>query len=213
MASAPTAGTVTETRAASGYAWGDTVASPVVTEAPATDRTSYQTALRMLGALVDEQRGRGLNIVETSGGFVLRFITAANGDEPVMVYVTQEEIRAVEPELRSGRRKTRWMTSHSQVFEATTRYADFLRALGYELDALSANSIAVDDVDGRFVVSYQFSDPRRGYVWNKRMSLVEAQEQQIILERARSRRSQGKQREGGLLGVLAPRRSAAAVTR
>jgi hypothetical protein len=130
-----------------------------------------------------------------------------------MQYVTREEIRSVEPDLHNGRRKTRWMSGGGQVFEAATRYSDLLRALGYELDALSANSVAVDDVDGRFMVSYQFSDPRRGYVWNKRMSVVESSEQQVILDRARARRVTGKQREAGLLGILAPRRAPAVATR
>jgi hypothetical protein len=63
-----------------------------------------------------------------------------------------------------------------------------LGAVGHDLDASRAASILLDELPESLMITYEYDDPRRGYVLRKRMALAGPRDRERLLHDAHGRR-------------------------
>ncbi|GAC1465536.1 MAG: hypothetical protein PVSMB7_09940 [Chloroflexota bacterium] len=155
----------------------------------------YGTYLRPIGAVLDQQAAHSIHVLETTSGFSVRH--AADGDTRNLHAVnwTYEDLIKVDVEMRDQRVSQDPKTPrHEQNGEDGNTYQQVLRALGNELDTLRAYSIALDELEEQFLLTYSFQDSSRGLSWTKKMALVGPEEHAQFLVEHRSRRTTAKNR-------------------
>ena len=160
---------------------------------PAMRRMSYQTLLRALGAWLDANDACNVNLIETSTGFIIRYgvgqdVLALN--RYILTYAELVHLEAAMKERRS--------------LHPSGRYQDFLRALGYEIDALGAAYLVFDEVEGNYFLTLLCGSENGGLTWVKRARVLNPADQAAILRKAYARRKAPEtpkrwwQRVGGL---------------
>jgi hypothetical protein len=146
----------------------------------------YQWKLRSLGAYLDERKAYGLSLIESAGGFAVRYFRESNEREPNFEQLNDTQLRAFQAALVKRRSPSE---GSKEEEPAPGRYQDFLRALGWELDDTTAFNIVLDELEQAFYLTYVSYDPPAGTAWNKRMANLGPGEKHAILRDARGRRT------------------------
>lgn len=144
---------------------------------PAVRRMSYQTLLRALGAWLDANNASNVNLIETSTGFIIRY-----GDDRQPLTLNRYMLTYAELEHLEASMKER------RSLHPSGRYQDFLRALGYEIDAQSGAYMVFDEVEDNFFLTLLCQSERGGLAWTKRARILNPADQSAILRRAYARR-------------------------
>jgi hypothetical protein len=160
-------------------------------------RITYQSALRAVGAYLDEHGARRINLLESGDGFAVRYQPQRDTPDSVLVLLSTDKLLDLSAQPERKRRRGPFGLSTSIEHGA---YENVLRALGFELDQVHAYSILVDEIDEGMVVTYQYLKPAEGFNARKRMVILGAAAMQSVLNDAKSRR---EQRERGDLALLA----------
>jgi hypothetical protein len=148
---------------------------------------SYQWTLRAAGAYLDRDGCREVSIVETPVGLFVgrRVPERANFST---VELTLDELATFRGNMVNRRVAPRPLKAPHGG------YQDFLRALGWELDHMSAYSLVLDEVESDFLVTYLYLDASDGHL-EKRLSIVDPLERQDLLKKAYARRDIGARLE------------------
>jgi hypothetical protein len=149
---------------------------------------SYQTSLRSIGAWLDEWCASGVTLVETPGGWAVRYGFKRTTPPALLKLFERAELEALEVE----RRKLREAVPNPP--RRAGHYEDVLRALGAELDSAHAATAVIDHIDEAMLVTFQIRKPSEGFNWHKQMLLVMPEARQAMLDRARRRRKPRPQR-------------------
>jgi hypothetical protein len=151
---------------------------------------NYQWKLRALGAFLDTQNATHISVIETRSGFATRYYQASGSHEPTFVLVEEPQLRAINDALRQRREPpaTPGAAPLGGPLSAQGKYQDFFRALGWELDDLSASSILLDEQEVGVLLTYAFRDPSNPQIWSKRSASLGPIEQEQILKEAYGRR-------------------------
>jgi hypothetical protein len=171
--------------------------SPGADGAPAP-RVSYQVALRSLGAYLDERNVTRLNVLESNTGFAVRYQPQPEQPETEFVHLSYHDLLSLNGQLEQKRRR-RAFSFAKQENEKNT-YENILRALGYELDAVEAYSLLIDEINEGMLITYQYFRPNEGFNARKRMVILGADAVRTVLEDAEARR---ERRKSGVLSLLA----------
>jgi len=163
------------------------------------DRVPYQSVLRALGTFLDDRAASGINLLETEGGFAVRYQPDKRTPQTVLVTMNADEVASLAAEVDRRRRRKAFHFGGGNAGEHRT-YENILRALGYELDQVQAYSILVDEIDEGMVVTYQYLNPQEGFNARKRMVILGTDAMKSVLEDAQARR---EQRKLGILTLLA----------
>lgn len=157
-----------------------------------TGRVRYDVLLRAIGSFLDGEATFDVNLVELPGAIALRFRTRADPDIIVSRRFTVDELvesAASQARKRSIVHRRRFLGSSVPTADGPNRsYRNLLRALGAELDDVSAYDIAIEEVSDELVLTYLFLDARGNYVPLKRMVTLHPNDRQIILDDAVKRR-------------------------
>jgi hypothetical protein len=140
-------------------------------------RMSYQQLLRTLGAWLDTNNACNVNLIETSTGFVIRY---GIGEETLLLQryiLTHAELEHLEAAMKERR-----------AINPSGRYQDFLRALGYEIDAQGGKYMVLDEVDETFFLSFCHQSEGGGLSWVKCARVMDSDDRAAILRRAYARR-------------------------
>ncbi len=140
-------------------------------------RLAYQPLLRALGAWLDSNNACNINLIETSTGFNVRY---GVGDDTLLLrkfILTHAELEHLEAAMKERR-----------SMNPSGRYQDFLRALGYEIDAQAGAYMMLDEVEDNLFLT--FCQPRAGggLTWIKRARVLDVEDQGAILRKAYARR-------------------------
>lgn len=161
------------------------------------NRVPYQATLRALGAYLDHEEARRINLLEENGGFAVRYQPDRDHPDSVMVHWENHALLSISHERQQKRRR---QSMFGRAGQAKTTYENVLRALGYELDVVEAYSILVDEIDDGMVVTYQYLNPTEGFNAKKRMVILGSDVMKSVLQDAEARR---EQRKHGVLSLLA----------
>jgi CheY-like chemotaxis protein len=130
----------------------DALTDPDLSGVPAHRlRPTYQNRLRIVGRQIDIEDQRDIFLFEVNGGFILRSLASHSRlpealefndrDFPSLLKASLDDQGTGEPMAESP---------HSLL---PTGYQDFLRALGYQLDDMLAEAIAIMELPESIVVS------------------------------------------------------------
>jgi|SRR5947209_3755193 len=156
------------------------------------DNDNYQWKLRALGAFLDTQQASRISVIETRSGFATRYYRDLDAQDPTFVLVEELQLRAINEALRQRREpaNTPGAVALGGPLSAQGKYQDFFRALGWELDDLSAGSILLDEQNDGVLLTYAFRDPANPQIWSKRSATLGPIEQEQIMKEAYGRRRQ-----------------------
>lgn len=152
------------------------------------DGESYELVLRALGAYLDQEQSDHITLVEVPGGFLLRKQRSLNTTtETVVQHVTLEALRKLLEHLEHERPRSRRVRHPGLWASFPQGHQDFFRALGHELDALSARSIAIDEADDTLAVTYQRPGDN-GHAYRKCITILQREQIEQIVNAAFERR-------------------------
>ncbi len=155
-----------------------------------THRT-YQTSMRAIGAYLDQHSAINVRVIEVTEGFDVHWLASAADHHLQWVHLPGDELRSWGEGLK--RKKThRSFLSHAPTVTEDTSYENVFRALGFELDALDAYSILVDELEDGFLVTYQFLNPHESYMLRKHMVILRRNEMFQVMSAADARRRSHK---------------------
>lgn len=140
-------------------------------------RLAYQPLLRTLGAWLDSSNACNINLIETSTGFNVRY---GVGDDTLLLrkfILTHAELEHLEAAMKERR-----------SINPSGRYQDFLRALGYEIDAQDGAYLVLDEVEDNLFLTFCQPCVGGGLNWIKRARVLNAEDQRAILRKAYARR-------------------------
>ena len=140
-------------------------------------KLTYQPLLRTLGAWLDNNNACNINLIETSTGFIVRY---GVGDDTLLLrkfILTHAELEHLEAAMKERR-----------SINPSGRYQDFLRALGYEIDAQAGAYMMLDEVEDNLFLTFCQPRPGGGMNWIKRARVLNAEDRQAILRKAYARR-------------------------
>lgn len=185
-----------------------TVTDPTLSHIPRErlDLT-YQNRLRTIGRQLDVYKYHTMTVVEVEGGFLARAhrqrarqpqaLEFPDRDFPRLVASAIHEELAEEKPIR-------------QTELTPTGYEDLLRALGYRLDEISAESIVITELEDSLVVAgrgYNREEPVYGiqpFSWHMEQSDIELMLNEAFRRRGKHRPkiSRPSQQASGLRGLL-----------
>lgn len=149
-------------------------------------RRAYQTSMRAIGAYLDQKPPGRVRVIEVPEGFEVHWLGSAADHHLQWVHLPVDQLLQWGEELK--RKKTRRVfRSHAPITEDHS-YENVFRALGFELDALDAYSILVDELEDGFLVTYQFLNPHESYMLRKHMVILRRNEMFQVLSAADARR-------------------------
>jgi Bacterial Ig domain len=154
---------------------------------------TYQSMLRALGAYLDEEPSCRITLAELPDGFLIRVRRALHSLDPQVLHFTRTTLdeqlnqfarlkRSAGPRVPSQGVWSRFPNGHQ----------DFLRALGYELDQVSAQSIFIDELEDGFIVTYSCPEVPDNSTWIKKAVIMGLQDIETILNVAFERRLPSK---------------------
>jgi hypothetical protein len=149
---------------------------------------SYESALQAVGAYLDTQCATDFNLLETPDGFAVRFEGRGSRQDARTAFFRFADLRSsgVEFDLLHKIRHT--------LGPEDRQYRHLLGAIGHDLDESKAVSILLDQLPDALLITYEFDDPRRGYVLRKRMALAGPKDRARLLHDAQRRRTRLKPR-------------------
>jgi hypothetical protein len=147
-------------------------------------RMSYQQLLRALGAWLDKSNACNINLIETSTGFIVRY---GVGDDTLLLrkfILTHAELEHLETVMKERR-----------SIDRSGRYQDFLRALGYEIDALGGAYVVLDEIEDQLFLTFCQPSGGGSAYSIKRARVLNIQDQAAILSKAYARRKPPEMRQ------------------
>jgi hypothetical protein len=166
-----------------------------ITTASGEERVPYEEMLRAVGLYLDDEGAQGFSLLEVTDGMSLRYQRSADSSERAAVQFTWDDLRALNANARQ-RRGRRAGSRKPAAAEARHKYQDFLRLLGHELEKVPAYTIALDELEDGVLTTYLYLDPAHGYLAKKRLVVVPAHQEEMLLTTARSRRVRTDKRWG-----------------
>jgi hypothetical protein len=142
----------------------------------------YQSALRTIGAHIDEQEGAQICVLEIEHEFLVRYQSRVDRSRVLSARISLDDLSAWDQQ----RRRRGAGSAHVRRTQLAGEYQDILRALGYELEHACACQLNLEELDGTIVLSYYAPDS--GLVLRKYRMIVTSHETERILRRARARR-------------------------
>jgi hypothetical protein len=156
-----------------------------------TSKNVYQPMLRALGAFLDEEPSCRISVTEVPDGFLVRLQRALHRLEPQVLHFKRESLKEQLDQLMQAKRPTGVRSHHQGVWSHFPNgHQDFLRALGYELDQATADSIFIDELEDGFVVTYSCPETPDSKTWVKKMVVLGVEDIETILNAAFERRKQ-----------------------
>jgi hypothetical protein len=145
---------------------------------------TYQVALRALGSWLDaEDAGPGVRVIETVGGFLVQRPTADGGMiSDTLTFDAIWDLDALGKRKKRARRKG--------------GYQDFLRAVGYELDAADAHTVLLAEVGDELMVTYLYPHYVGGFALIKQVSVIRGEDRETVVRAAIQRRKPGRLTKG-----------------
>jgi hypothetical protein len=144
-----------------------------------------------MGAILDESTTGSIGIIEVEDGFLVR--AERSNQTIVEVAVNHLDRQALERhagELRRTRRPP-WRRHHPGIWSNfPVTHQDFFRALGYELDSVSARNVVIDEVTDGLLIWYESDAEDGSSVVMHRIALGAAEIEEILNEAVRRRRVQ-----------------------
>lgn len=149
---------------------------------------SYESALQAVGAYLDAECATEFQLLETPDGFAVRFEGRSVGPAPHTAFFRFADLRlaGIEMDFLHKIRHT--------LGPEDRQYRHLLAAVGHDLDEAKAVSILIDELPESLLITYEFDDPRKGYVLRKRMALAGPRDRERLLHDARQRRKRLKPR-------------------
>lgn len=109
-------------------------------------RPTYQNRLRVIGRQLDLYEYRSINLLEVGGGFLVRALPPGRNRAPEALEFPDRDFPQLVTNAYAARGKSDKRRSASPL--VPSGYEDFLRALGYRLDAHLAEAVTVAELDG-----------------------------------------------------------------
>jgi hypothetical protein len=154
---------------------------------------SYQSMLRALGTLLDEEPSCRIAVTEVSDGFVVRTQRSVHTLEPRVRHFDRATLNEQFERLRNERRRTADHVRHPGIWtQLPGGHREFLRSLGFELDEVSAHGIVIEELEDGIVLTYNYPDSETK-TWRKRMVVLGVSEIEEVLNTAFKRRGKGPQ--------------------
>jgi hypothetical protein len=156
-------------------------------EQEATERLTYQIALRTLGAWLDAHGAESdIRILETMDGFVVQ----GTGRQTIGI----ESSRTITFDRV-------WQLSEDKKYRRRSRTKDggfqnLLRAVGHELDEADAHTILLEQIDEELLLTYVYPRYEGGYAVVKHFTVIAPEGRQHLLRAAQNRRKPGKIAKG-----------------
>ena len=130
-----------------------------VDDKPKLARPDYQTALRVLGAIVDESGATAVRLIELVDGFSVQYQPREGDGRPIALQLRYDELRS--PHTHYLRHR---FLRHGRTTGLLSTYEDVFRALGYELDEVQAQTVLIEELDDGLLLTYQYLNPVDGYM-------------------------------------------------
>src|SRR5947209_6500739 len=143
----------------------------------------YQTALRDIGAWLDEAWAAGATLVETPDGWAVRYGFERYSPPMLFKHFSRADLSDLSVHGQEQRRR-----SHSRPDTERSR-RDLFRTIGFELDNAGATNVLLDHVESDLLVTFEAQNPSQGFNWRKELLLVRPEMGSGLLERARLRRA------------------------
>ncbi len=150
-------------------------------------KRTYQNDLRAIGRYADDSGHRNVGVYEVNAGFIVRATPRTDSTVIEALEIPDSDLTGLILKNFTARRGRGQDASPPPL--CPTGYEDFLRALGYELDKISARNVTVQEMVDCFAVSYQELAPTaEGYAHNPRSLILDMSAIQEILDEAFRRR-------------------------
>jgi hypothetical protein len=149
---------------------------------------SYETALQAIGAYLDARCATEFKLLETPRGFAVRFAGRGSQQEFQSAFFRFADLHSSGIEIDVFHKLRHTLGPEDR------QYRHLLGAIGHDLDEARAVSILIDELPDSFLITYEFDDPRRGYVLRKRMAIAGPKDRERLLHDAHHRRTRLKPR-------------------
>jgi hypothetical protein len=169
-----------------------------ITTVAGEERVPYEGLLRAIGLYLDEQRAKRFNLLEVTDGMVLRYLVDGKSSEPRAVHFEWDELFGLGAGALRRRSRRGNHTPENQPGGRRGGYQDILRLLGHELEKVPAYTIALDELEVGILTTYLYLDPAHGYLAKKRMVVIPAEQENVLLTTARARRARVHDRRWGI---------------
>lgn len=144
----------------------------------------YAWLLRAAGAYLDQMHAWQVTVIESEGGFELRYRPGPVGD---MWAVCLRFDALLRRRVDLVHRRSIGLSLRRRSTESRG-YQDTLRALGTQFDQVEARTILLDESDDGLLVSYQYFSPGSNYLPRKHMAIVNAAGVRKLVTEARAQR-------------------------
>lgn len=148
---------------------------------------SYQRALRAVGAFLDQEAPGRFRLIE--GADAMHLVIERGGAAP-QVQVEMFPIGLLHSnaeQLVRGKKVFRAADGANWAL-SSANHEDVFRAIGYELDDVSAKNLALEETPDSLLLSYSFMDAVQGYVYKKNLKVLSKHDIKAMLDAAYARR-------------------------
>lgn len=148
---------------------------------------SYQRVLRVVGAFLDQEAPGRFRLIE--GADTMHLVIERGGAAP-QVHVETFPIGLLHSNAEQMvRGKKLFRAGHGANWAlSSANHEDMLRAIGYELDDVSAKNLALEETPDALLFSYSFVDAAQGYGYKKNLKVLSKNDIQALLDAAYARR-------------------------
>jgi hypothetical protein len=152
-------------------------------------RVGYEHALRVIGRHLDAEPVYHVTLLEVVDGFTVRSHASAHRSDGTSTHYSWDRLRDLVIYQTAGRGVKRRRSRHSGMWaNYPNGHEDFFRALGHELDADHASSLAVDEVPDGIAVSYMRPMETDSVQYQKVHRMMQRDDVEALLRAAQARR-------------------------
>ncbi len=152
-----------------------------------TQQVRYQPLMRVIGRYFDSNNAVRVRILEVPTGFFVYHWTDLDSEVQAGREFTYAELSKEAGRLRLHAPHLRALPG-IRGHPVKPTYQNFLRGLGFELEAAGAFSILLEELDDRFLLTYQYYAPEANYALHKRRVTLQTNEAGKIVSVAVKRR-------------------------
>ena len=149
---------------------------------------SYEREFRLIGRWMDQRHPDHIQLVETPDGFATVWQWGHDIRAAIGRRFAHDDFIPLERQARTMRGQAGRPGARGNGSAHGKHYEDLLRALGHELDAASAETVLVEELDDGFLVTYQYRDAKNAPVWRKHMAVLQSAQERKLLKQAAARR-------------------------
>ncbi|HEX8918492.1 MAG TPA: hypothetical protein VF898_08310 [Chloroflexota bacterium] len=167
----------------------------MVADLTSTERgSSCEVLLRALGRQLDENDATDVRVLEVPSGFFVQFRQHGGTNQLVTLDRTYKDLA----NRQSSFPYPHVLKRHRSMGHVS--YENLFRALGYELDQVSAWTLLIEELTDGLMLTYQFLNPVEGYMMHKKIVTPTWEETEALVQSATSRRKK-KRRKLLLIGA------------